>query len=204
MNTEFEVKFLHVDHDEFRQKLKQSGFVCVAPMRLMRRAIIDYGDRRLQTGTPNAYVRVRDEGDRVTLTYKQFDSLAVDGAKEVEVTTSSFEDTIKIFTAIGLEVVSFQESKRETWKKEDCEVVLDEWPWLDPYIEIESINESEVRKVSAELGLDWSKAVFGDVMVAYRDQYPYLSETQTVGKVSEVRFGAPFPDLLKNKNEDDV
>ncbi len=70
-------------------------------MRLMRRAIIDYGDRRLQVGTPNSYIRVRDEGDKVTLTYKQFASLSIDGAKEVEVVTSSFEDTIKIFTQVG-------------------------------------------------------------------------------------------------------
>jgi adenylate cyclase class 2 len=166
-------------------------------MRLMRRAIIDYADRRLQVGTPNSYIRVRDEGDKVTLTYKQFASLSIDGAKEVEVVTSSFEDTIKIFTQVGLEVVSLQESKRETWKSNTCEVVLDEWPWLNPYIEIEAATETEVREVASKLGLDWSVAKFGDVMVAYRDQYPYLSETQTVGKVPEVLFDAPFPDLLK-------
>ena len=36
-------------------------------------------------------------------------------------------------------------------------------------------------------------------MVAYRDQYPYLNEAQTVGKVPEVLFDAPLPDLLKEK-----
>ncbi len=197
MNTEIEVKFLHINHEEIRVRLKDAGFVCVIPMRLMRRAIIDYADRRLQVSVPNSYIRVRDEGDKVTLTYKQFASLLIDGAQEVEVVTSSFEDTVKIFTAIGLEVVSLQESKRETWKNENCEVVLDEWPWLDPYIEIEAFTESVVREVSQQLGLDWSKAKFGDVMVAYRDQYPYLNETQTVGKVPEVLFDVPLPDLLK-------
>ncbi len=197
MNTEIEVKFLRINHEEIRNRLKGIGFECVTPMRLMRRAIIDYGDRRLQVGTPNSYIRVRDEGDKVTLTYKQFAELSIDGAKEVEVVTSSFEDTIKIFTLVGLEVVSLQESKRETWKSDACEVVLDEWPWLDPYIEIEAATETEVREVASKLGLDWSVAKFGDVMVAYRDQYPYLSETQTVGKVPEVLFDAPFPDLLK-------
>lgn len=197
MNTEIEVKFLHINHEEIRNRLTSIGFECVAPMRLMRRAIIDYTDRRLQVGTPNSYIRVRDEGDKVTLTYKQFASLSIDGAKEVEVVTSSFEDTIRIFTQVGLEVASLQESKRETWKNETCEVVLDEWPWLDPYIEIEAATEIGVREVASKLGLDWSVAKFGDVMVAYRDQYPYLDETQTVGKVPEVLFDAPLPDLLK-------
>jgi len=177
--------------------LRGAGFKCVTPMRLMRRAIIDYADRRLQVGTPNSYIRVRDEGDKVTLTYKQFASLSIDGAQEIEVVTSSFEDTIKIFTQVGLEVVSLQESKRETWKSDTCEVVLDEWPWLDPYIEIEAATETEVREVASRLGLDWSVAKFGDVMVAYRDQYPYLNETQTVGKVPKVLFDSPLPDLLK-------
>ncbi|MCA9365912.1 CYTH domain-containing protein [Candidatus Kaiserbacteria bacterium] len=199
MNTEIEVKFLHVNHEEIRNRLKGIGFECVTPMRLMRRAIIDYPDRRLQVGVPNSYIRVRDEGDKVTLTYKQFETLSIDGAKEIEVVTSSFEDTIKIFTQVGLEVVSLQESKRETWKSDTCEVVLDEWPWLDPYIEIEASTETEVREVSQQLGLNWSEAKFGDVMVAYRDQYPYLNETQTVGKVSEVLFDSPLPDLLKEK-----
>ena len=197
MNTEIEAKFLHVNRDEIRTRLRDVGFECVTPMRLMRRAIIDYADRRLQVGTPNSYIRVRDEGDKVTLTYKQFASLSIDGAQEIEVVTSSFEDTIKIFTQVGLEVVSLQESKRETWKSNTCEVVLDEWPWLDPYIEIEAATETEVRDVASKLGLDWSVAKFGDVMVAYRDQYPYLNETQTVGKVPEVLFDSPLPDLLK-------
>lgn len=197
MNTEIEVKFLHVNHEKIQIRLKDADFKCVAPMRLMRRAIIDYTDRRLQTGIPNSYIRVRDEGDKVTLTYKQFASLSIDGAQEVEVVTSSFEDTIKVFTQIGLEVVSLQESKRETWRSDTCEVVLDEWPWLDPYIEIEAATEIEVRDAASKLGLDWSEAKFGDVMVAYRDQYPYLNETQTVGKVPEVLFSEPLPDLLK-------
>jgi len=92
-----------------------------------------------------------------------------------------------------------QESKRETWKSGACEVVLDEWPWLDPYIEIEATTESEVKDVAQRLGLNWILAKFGDVMVAYRDQYPYLNEAQTVGKVPEVLFDAPLPDLLKEK-----
>lgn len=196
MKTEIEAKFLHIDHDEMRAKLDQAGFVCVTPMRLMRRAIIDYPDRRLQTATPNAYLRVRDEGDRVTLTYKQFATLSIDGAREVEVETSSFEDTVAICTAVGLSVESMQESKRETWRSGECEVVLDEWPWLDPYIEIEADTVAAVRETAGRLDLAWEDAVFGDVMAAYRDQYPHLTDNETVGNEREVRFGAPLPAFL--------
>ena len=198
MKPEIEAKFLQIDHGEFRQKLAATGASCVSPLRLMRRAIIDYPDRRMQTGIPNSYIRIRNEGDKVTLTYKQFNSLTVTGAAEVEVVVSSFEDTIKIFTSIGLTVLSVQESKRETWKLDGCEIMLDEWPWLDSYIEIEANSEAEVRAATEKLGLEWSNAVFGDVMVAYRNQYPYLNENQTIGKLPEVLFDAPLPDLLKD------
>ena len=197
MNTEIEAKFLNIDHDDIRRRLTAAGAVCVAPMRLMRRAIIDFPDRRLQIGPPNSYIRVRDEGDKVTLTYKQFSSLSVAGAEEVEVVVDSFEDTIKVFTSIGLEVVSLQESKRETWEGDGCEVVLDEWPWLSPYIEIEGDSEGELKALATKLGLEWATAVFGDVMVAYRAEYPNLTADQTVGKLTEVKFDVPPPEFMR-------
>jgi len=197
MNTEIEAKFLHIDHDAIRIKLTAAGGICTSPMRLMRRAIIDYPDRRLQIGHPNSYIRVRDEGDKITLTYKQFSSLSIDGAREIEVIVSSFEDTISVFTSVGLTVVSFQESKRETWQLDGSEVMLDQWPWLDSYIEVEATAEKEIQSVVAKLGLVWSEAVFGDVMVAYRAQYPHLVESQTIGMLPEVLFDTPFPESLK-------
>lgn len=196
MKTEVEAKFLNTDHFEVRDRLKAIGAVCDAPMRLMRRAIVDFSDGRLQTGNPNSFVRIRDEGDKVTLTYKRFNTFSIDGAQEIEVEVSSFEDTIAIFTAIGLHVASFQESKRETWSVGRCEVVLDEWPWLSPYIEIEADTEDVVKSVAEQLGFAWKDAVFGDVMTAYREQYPHLSPDQTIGNMPEVRFGAPPPEFF--------
>ena len=197
MTTEIEIKFLHIDHTEIREKLSGIGATCTKPMRLMRRAIIDYPDRRLQTGEHNSFIRVRDEGDASTLTFKQFQSLSVDGAKEITTIVGSFEDTIKIFEASGLTVLSFQESKRETWIFRDCEIVLDEWPWLNPYIEIEGPDKQTLQHVSLLLELKWEDGVFGDVMVAYRHQYPNLKEHETVGSLPEVKFNSEPPKFLK-------
>ena len=193
MAIEIEVKFLDVDFKALRKRLKAAGAECTCPMRLMRRVIIETPELKKS----NAFIRVRDEGNKVTLTFKQFESLAVDGAKEHEVTVNSFEEAIAIFNAAGLHYRSYQESKRETWRLHDVEVVLDEWPWLSPYIEIEGASESQIRKVANMLGFDWQDAVFGDVMAAYRKQYPHLTMEDTVGNVPEVRFDNPLPDFLK-------
>lgn len=199
MKTEIEVKFLNVDFDNIRGRLKAVGAVCEQPMRLMKRAIIDTPDLKMREN--GGYVRVRDEGHKVTLTYKQFDKsqdLHIASAKEIEVEVSEFDATVDIMLATGLAIRSLQESKRETWKVGNVEVVLDEWPWLDSYIEIEAEDEELVKQVADSLGFDWSDAVFGDVMVAYRAQYPHLGPNQTVGRIKEVKFGDPLPEMFKS------
>lgn len=192
MRSEIEAKFLNVNFDQLRQKLNDAGAKCVQPMRLLRRVTIETPDLIMK----NAYLRVRDEGDKVTMTYKQFDTLSVDGAKEIEVIVSDFEDTIALLSAGGLAYGSMQESRRETWMLDGCEVVLDEWPWLKPYIEIEGESEILIKSAADKLGFDWKDAIFGDVMVAYRAQYPHLTERDTVGRIPSVKFSDPLPDLL--------
>jgi adenylate cyclase, class 2 len=192
MNTEFEVKFIGVVHDSVREKLRSLGADLEKPMRLMKRAIIENPELK----SKNAFLRVRDEGDKVTLTYKQFTDLSVDGAKEYEIIVSDFQDTIELLKSAGLPYRSFQESKRETWKLGNAEIVLDEWPWLNPYIEIEGVSEQHVKDIAIKLGYQWNDAVFGDVMAAYRAQYPHLTDEDTVGNLLEVKFGDPLPELL--------
>lgn len=193
MNSEIEAKFLNINHDEIRKKLKKLGAHLKTPLRIMRRVTIDTP----QMKTKNAFVRIRDEGDKVTITYKQFDQLSVDGTKEIEIITSHFEESIALFVAVGLKHGSYQESKRETWQLGKTEIVLDTWPWLKPYIEIESTDTETVKATAKSLGLKWENAVFGDVMAAYRVQYPHLGLNDTVGNLAEVKFDNPIPDFFK-------
>jgi adenylate cyclase class 2 len=194
MTTEFEAKFCNVDHDEVRGKLKELGAKLVHPMRLMQRVTID--NDFMKTGK-DAFIRIRNQGDKTTITYKQFDDLSVDGAKEIEVEVDDFENAVSLFAEAGLPHRSFQESKRETWELDDCMIELDEWPWLNPYIEIEGQNSDEVKNAAIKLGYEWDDAVFGDVMAAYRVQYPHLTEKDTVGNIESVRFGDELPKLFK-------
>lgn len=198
MQTEVEVKFLDINHDAVRKKLKELGAECVQPMRTMRRVTIDTPEMAAK----NAFLRIRDEGNRVAVTYKQFDKLSIDGAREIEVEVNDFARAIELFAAAGLPHTSFQESKREAWFYRDTEVVLDEWPWLKPYIEIEGKNEEQLKQVAKELNFDWADAVFGDVMVAYRAQYPHLKENQTIGRVKMAKFGDSLPKLLIDRTEE--
>jgi len=192
MKTEHEAKFLNASIAGIRLKLAAANAQLEEPMRLMRRVTIDTPEMKAK----DAFLRIRDQGDKTTITYKQFDALSVDGAREYEVDVSDFDEAIALLAAAGLPHGSFQESKRETCTLDGAEVVIDEWPWLQPYIEVEGESEEHVRTVSKLLGLEWSDAVFGDVMAAYRHQYPHLSVGETIGDLPEVRFGGPAPDIL--------
>lgn len=194
MKAEIEAKFLDVSIDTMRARLTALDAVCEHPMRTMRRVAID--TEYMRTGK-DAFLRVRDEGNKATMTYKQFDSLSVDGAKEIEIEVSDYGTTVALLEQVGLFASTTQETRRETWRLDDVEVVIDEWPWLKPYIEIEGESEEALRQAAAKLQLEWSDAAFGDVMAAYRAEYPHLSLTDTLGTVPEVRFGDPLPDLLR-------
>lgn len=194
MNTEIEAKFVNVDHDEIRHKLKDIGATLVQPMRLMRRVTIETDNLK----SKNAFLRVRDEGNKVTATYKQFDELSIDDAKEIEIQVSDFESTVALFAACGLVSRSYQESKRESWDLHGTEIVLDVWPWLNPYLEIEGKSTEDVKAVARNLGLMWDDAVFGDVMAAYRVQYPHLGLHDTVASLPSFLFSDPFPAMLKS------
>ena len=188
MNTEIEVKFLNVDIDEVRQKLQAAGAVLEHPMRLMKRALIETPEMNAR----HAYLRIRDEGDKITATFKQFTENSLTGAKEREIVVSDFDETIEIFAEFGLHYHTFQESKRETWKYGDVEVVIDEWPWINPYIEIEGDSEEAVKQAAKDLGYDWNTAEFGSVDVIYNLEYPDMT-VRGVIDIEEVRFGGDMP-----------
>lgn len=194
MNTEIEVRFLNVNFDDLRVKLHELGAMCTQPMRNMRRAIFATDTMDQQR---NAYIRVRDEGHRTTVTYKQFDELSLTGAKEIETTVGDFEAMVAIMQKTGINQRAYQESRRETWMLDGTEVVLDEWPWLNPFIEIEGHSEEAVKATAALLGFKWSDAVFGAVTQAYEAQYLNTDATEII-MLAEIMFDHPLPEILKS------
>jgi adenylate cyclase class 2 len=195
MKTEIEAKFLTVDPDDIRDRLTKAGATLKQPMKMMRRVIF----RSNGMDGKHAYLRVRDEGYRVAMTYKQFDEMSLTGAKEIEFTVSDYESAVALLKAIGLEAKSVQETKREIWYLGNAEVVIDEWPWIKPFIEIEAPSEELVKETAKTLGFAWDDAAFGDIMTAYRAEYPHLGDSPSdmVYNLPAVRLGDPLPNILK-------
>ncbi len=198
MQAEIEVKFLNIDIDAFRTILLSAGAECEVPMRLMRRVIIETEEHK----ATHAWIRIRDEGDKATLTFKRrTDPLAtvIDNVNEIEVVVSDFDKTVELFREAGLEYRSFQESRRETWRLGDAEVVIDEWPWLPPYIEIEAETEAAVRAAAEQFGLEWNDAYYGHIDNMYEAAYGFVGDLRGVVDVKDVRFGTPVPEQFAKR-----
>jgi len=188
---------LDVDHNVLRKKLIQLGAKLVQPLRVMKRKNFDFPDEALERKV-SGWVRVRDEGDKITLTYKQLNDRSLHGTKEVNLTISSFSDAEAFLEALGLEGKSYQETKRESWLLDDVEIELDEWPWIPPFIELEGKDEKQLKLIVSKLGLDWSKAVHGSVEVAYQAVYD-MTERE-IDHLDSITF-SPIPKWIEERRK---
>lgn len=192
MQIELEAKFLDVDVKKLRALLAEKGAALVHPERLMRRKNFDYPDMRLEK--IGGWVRVRDEGDKVTLAYKQLADRTLTGTKEVSLTVEDFDTISHLLSVIGLENKSFQETKRERWEYNGIEVTIDTWPWIPTFVELEGISEEKLRETAQQLSFDWSNALHGSVEIAYQAYYS-VSEEEICGW--ENIIFSPVPEWLE-------
>lgn len=198
MKNEIEVKFLNIDIDEMRTKLTAAGGHLEQPMRLMKRVNMEEPYHTAE----HSFLRIRDEGDKTTLTFKRRTNQAgndLHGVQEIEIGVSDFDTAVELFREAGWPPRTFQESKRETWMLDGAEVVIDEWPWIEPYIEIEGDSEEHVKAVSEKLGFDWGQKVIGHIDAVYELKFEFLNGVRGVIDIPEVKFGAPVPAQFKER-----
>lgn len=125
---EIEIKFLDIETDEIEKKILSLGGKKVGDYHY-RRIIFDYPDFRLDKN--GGWLRLRDEGEKITLTYKQrlssnFDSLEGDeGMYEKETIVEDFDATREILLKIGLIEKMYQENKRRRYIIDAVECDID-------------------------------------------------------------------------------
>jgi adenylate cyclase, class 2 len=166
MKHEYEAKFLSIDVASLQEKLRSLGAVLAIPRTLLTRKIFE--NDALDGG---AWVRLRDEGTRSTLTLKQVtDSTTIDGTTEVETEVTDLHAMAEILRLLGLREVRYQENYREEWRLGEVAFDFDTWPGLPAFVEIEGPDEASVRQAASLLGLDYAEARFGSVDEIYKSE----------------------------------
>jgi adenylate cyclase, class 2 len=187
MDKEIEATFIKADHAAMRLVLEKVGAKQIYSERLFRRYIFAPHNEEEIHGT---WIRVRDEGDKVTMSVKRVSGAKIEDQSEVCLTVNSFDDGYEFLKQLGLKQKAYQETKRELWKIGDVEITLDTWPGISPIIEIEGPSEELVRKAAEQLELDYNEAVFGAVDLIY-EMEAGITQDQINNQTLEIKFEKP-------------
>lgn len=171
---EIEAKFLNIDKADMVTKLEKLGATKAFEI-LYRRKVFDYPDRRLDKDA--SWIRLRDEGNQITLAYKHrlgVTDLAAghndEGMEELEVIVNDFDTTAEILLKTGLEIKHYAENRRIRYMLDNIEVDIDEWPLLNPYLEIEASSWGKVDTTAQKLDLDPAEKVICSSNQIYKRQ----------------------------------
>lgn len=166
MAKEIEAKFINIDKSQVVKQLEKLGAIKVFDERLLRRCVY-----KLPIEKEGAWARIRDEVDKITMTYKRVVNQSLDGVEEVELIIDDFDKGRSFLKSIGLLEKAYQESKRMRYVIESVEFDIDTWPALNPWIEIEAKTEEDVKKYAKLLGFKWEDAMFGSADLVYEKIY---------------------------------
>lgn len=169
MSLEFEAKFLEVNINELRKKIKENGGRKIHKMVLYKRYVFN-----LLNAKEKGYIRVRDENGRTTITLKKYPNNSK-FAKEYEILLdkkSTFNDAKELLLAQGYKIKAYQETLREKWSIDGCpEIAIDTIPGIPTYVEIECKDENTIKKISKLLGFNMKDAKYGPFVNQYIDYY---------------------------------
>lgn len=170
MKIEFEAKFF-IDLVQFKQKLESCGAKLVRSRDLMKRFNFKV------PGPVDSWLRVRDEGEYVTLALKTFDATrGIDSLKELELKVSDFDTMVSMLQHLGYEQIMYAQNYREIYSFSDCLLMIDQWPALPVFVEIEGPTKEAVHAVATKLGFDMSDARYGTCALLYQSTYKISQE----------------------------
>lgn len=187
MQTEYEAKFLDIDKDEVRGRLKNAGASLERAEFLQKRWVFDLPTEKR---SKENFMRIRDEGGTVTMTWKEFAGTEIDHPQELELVVDSFDKAVEMLTRLGCIATSYQETYRELWHLDLAKITIDTWPFYPPFVEVEGASEEIVREASTKSGFNYDKALFCGVSKLFKTRYGEHVEIRTMPRLT---FEMPNP-----------
>ena len=151
MHIEIEERILDINKEEIIEKLEKLGAKKVGEW-YQKRFVYDFNPKR-----DSEWIRLRDNGEETTLTYKNAQNDSIDGTKELEIKVSNFEETNQLLNILGYIPKAYQENKRIRYLLNNVEIDIDMWPLIPTYVEIEGQTIEEVKQIERLLNVDKDK-----------------------------------------------
>lgn len=162
MATEYEAKVLDINPLSITELILSRGGELVGEA-FMRRYVYD-----IVPNDKSRWIRLRDTGKEVTLTVKEIVHDGIDGTHEVEIVVDDFEATNELLGKLGFTPKSYQENRRTSFILEGARLEIDEWPMIQPYLEIEADSREDVVKVAGLLGFDETQLTGENTIKIYK------------------------------------
>ena len=166
---EFEAKFLDIDYNDLITKVKSLGGILIQPNTIYNRSMFNLCDIK------KGYVRVRDEGNKVTMTSKIYKNPDYPDEYEIEI-NNDFEKGRAFLQSLNLTETAYHETMREKWnipldKTNICEIAIDCIPGIPMYVEVECKSEADLNKSIKMLNMDNSKKQYGTYGKVFNEYY---------------------------------
>lgn len=102
------------------------------------------------------WIRLRQNGDKVEFTvkyiYSSKEEYDIDKVKEIEILVNDFNTANKLIEEIGYYRKKMVEKKRASYVYQNLRIEIDEWPLIEPYLEIEGDSSNEIYEFVTKLG----------------------------------------------------
>ena len=177
MHTEIEERILEIDVDKIVKKLESLNAKKVGDW-YQKRYVYDFNPKR-----EDEWIRLRDTGMKITLTYKNVEKNTIDGTKELEIEVSNFEDTNDMLKILGYTPRAYQENKRIRYILNEVEIDIDSWPMIPTYMEIEGKNEEAVNNMLEKLNVAKEKITTLNCDDIYKNFYNI-----DISKIKNLKF----------------
>jgi adenylate cyclase class 2 len=166
MPTEFEAKFIDIDKHAMRKKLEAIGATLVHKKMKYTRIVFNRCDNEIR-----GYARIRNEGEKVTMTVKLYKDPKFPEEYEIEI-KDGFEKGVAFLKSLGLSQKAFQETFREKWTHPLAhELTFDDIPGIPTYMEVDCTSENNLNELINMLELDKKNMRFGAYDLQYEEYY---------------------------------
>ena len=197
MPQEFEAKFININVNDIKKKLRAHGAKMVHGPTRFYRVIFK---RCEEAGDKPGFVRIRDEGKKITMTTKVFNNKKFPEEHEVTI-NETFDQGLAFLDAIGLDKKSYQETIREKWSHPLAhEITFDQVPGLPMYMEVDCTSEGKLNKLISLLNLDKTNMRYGSFDKTYEEYYGIPSAT-IIHKTKSLTFKNVTSELKPKKNK---
>ena len=196
MSKEYEAKFLDINPEELRTKLKKLGAKVVHEKKRYVRLIFNRCNNNVR-----GYARIRDENGIITMTVKVYTDPKFPEEYEI-IIKNDFETGSNFLKALGLEQKAFQETYREKWSHPLVhEITFDDIPGLPTYMEIDCTGEDNLKKMISLLELDESKMRFGAFDATFNEYYD-IPKDEINNNTPSLTFANIINEIKPRKNKE--